>query len=188
MRAQPLVCCILSRACRFAAYLSLTPTPCRTLAGGVVIGACCDMLNNPFGPLLTGAVAGTVSVYGFSYLVPTLKRLGLTDVCGISSLHLMPGFLGGIASAVAAATVTTETWSEDAIIHSFPARADRSAMMQGSYQMAMTVISLAFGLLSGALTGAICTYAFADPMSDSFYEDEGECGSKLAGGEVGGSV
>ena len=163
-----------------------------TLAGGVAIGACCSMLNNPFGALLTGSVAGALSVYGFSYLVPTLKRMGVTDVCGISSLHLMPGFLGGIAGAVAAATVTIDTWSPTAILIEFPARADRSAIMQGSFQMAMTVISLVFGLLSGALTGFIMRYC--DPMQDSFYEDEGAlrtsvglrsyvcvCGGKMRG-------
>jgi hypothetical protein len=38
--------------------------------------------SNPFGALLAGSVAGVVSVYGFSFLVPALKRVGVTDTCG----------------------------------------------------------------------------------------------------------
>lgn len=39
--------------------------------------------------------------------------------------------------------------------------------------MAMTVISLAFGVLSGLFTGWLMTLKWAEPMTDSFYEDEG---------------
>jgi ammonia channel protein AmtB len=33
---------------------------CSTLAGGVAIGAACDMITNPWGAMLTGTVAGAV--------------------------------------------------------------------------------------------------------------------------------
>lgn len=144
-----------------------------TLAGGVVVGAACDMLTNPWGALLAGSVAGAVSVYGFSYLVPALKRAGLTDTCGISSLHFMPGFIGGIASAIAAAGVTSPDWDATAIVEDFSGRAaGRSALMQGCFQMAMTVISMAFGALSGAATGWLMRMPFAEPQMDGYYEDE----------------
>jgi hypothetical protein len=42
-----------------------------------------------------GAVAGLVSVYGFSFASPWLKARGLTDTCGIFNLHFLPGLLGG---------------------------------------------------------------------------------------------
>jgi hypothetical protein len=38
----------------------------------------------------------------------------------------------------------------------------------------MTVISLVFGLVGGALTGLLIKTPCAEPMTDSFYEDEGE--------------
>lgn len=65
-----------------------------TLAGGVAIGAACELITNPGGAVAVGAVSGLVSVYGFSHLSPLLKRRGITDVCGIANLHWMPGILG----------------------------------------------------------------------------------------------
>lgn len=149
-----------------------------TLAGGVAIGALCDMLANPWGAMFCGSVSGIVSVYGFSFFGPALKRMGLTDTCGILNLHLMPGFIGGIASAIAAAGIEVGTGETDwaqASVDAFPGRGvqGRSAVVQGGYQMAMTVISLAFGLLSGAFTGFVLKAPFADPQNDSFYEDAG---------------
>ena len=157
----------------YSLYFPPPPPSCSTLAGGVVIGAACDMLDNPWGALLAGSVAGAVSVYGFSYLVPALKRRGLTDTCGISSLHFMPGLIGGVASAIAAGSMDDAKWSAAGLVETFPARATRSALTQGGYQMAMTAISLGFGLLGGWATGWLMTLPWADPMNDSFYEDEG---------------
>ena len=36
-----------------------------TLAGGVVMGASCDMISNPGFAMVTGAVAGAFSAVGF---------------------------------------------------------------------------------------------------------------------------
>jgi ammonium transporter Rh len=39
-----------------------------TLAGGVAIGTAADMMINPFGAMIVGSIAGTVSVLGYRYL------------------------------------------------------------------------------------------------------------------------
>jgi ammonium transporter Rh len=44
-----------------------------TIAGGVAIGAVCNMLLNPWGAMLTGTVAGIVCTYGFTFFTPRLK-------------------------------------------------------------------------------------------------------------------
>ena len=36
-----------------------------TLAGGVAVGTCADMMLEPHGAMLIGAAAALVSVYGF---------------------------------------------------------------------------------------------------------------------------
>ena len=52
-----------------------------TLAGGVAIGACADLMVQPWAALLVGTIAGTISVYGFDeitvssiYFFKLLKR------------------------------------------------------------------------------------------------------------------
>lgn len=72
-----------------------------SLAGGVVMGAPCDMIVLPFGAMIAGFIVGCVSSFGFAYLSPALRRwIKLHDTCGILNLHCMPGFIGGIVSAI----------------------------------------------------------------------------------------
>ena len=44
-----------------------------TLAGGVAIGTAADMMINPFGAMIVGSIAGTVSVLGYRYLTVKLN-------------------------------------------------------------------------------------------------------------------
>ena len=39
-----------------------------TLAGGVAVGACADMVLEPWGALLIGCCSGIVSVLGYTFL------------------------------------------------------------------------------------------------------------------------
>lgn len=72
-----------------------------TLAGGVVMGASCDLITGPGFAMLTGCIAGAVSALGFLKLNKLFKeKLGLHDTCGIHFLHAIPGLLGGFTSAV----------------------------------------------------------------------------------------
>ena len=74
-----------------------------TLAGGVVMGAPCDMINYPFCAMCVGFAVGLVSSFGFAVIGPFLKRkINLHDTCGVHNLHAMPGLLGGLIAAIAA--------------------------------------------------------------------------------------
>jgi len=76
-----------------------------TLAGGVIVGACSDLVLNVWASLMIGAGGGTISLLGFEFLGPYLLRtIGLHDTCGIHNLHGIPGFLGGIIGAISAGT------------------------------------------------------------------------------------
>jgi ammonium transporter Rh len=163
----------LSKAIHGGVFLDMEHIQNATLAGGVAIGAACDMILNPGAALATGVVAGIASTYGFSYLSPALKRMGLTDTCGIANLHLIPGIIGGVASAIAATQVSGAAWPPEAIATAFPGRGSRSASTQGGYQAAVLMISLALGACSGALSGALLRRvgAYVDHMTDGFYED-----------------
>lgn len=59
--------------------------------------------------MIIGFVAGVVSALGFIYLNPLFKRVfNMHDTCGVHFLHGIPGFLGGIISAIACARAGTE--------------------------------------------------------------------------------
>lgn len=71
------------------------------LAGGVAIGATCNIVNAPtaFG---IGLLAGAICVIGYVIIQPRLQSwLKLVDTCGVHNLHGMPGLLGGIIAIIA---------------------------------------------------------------------------------------
>lgn len=75
-----------------------------TLAGGVAIGALATMRELPVGAMIIGIVAGGISVFGFVHGDRLLSKLGVEDMCGIHSSHALPALLGGVASAIEAAS------------------------------------------------------------------------------------
>eukprot|EP00386_Alphamonas_edax_P001327 GDKI01003938.1.p1 GENE.GDKI01003938.1~~GDKI01003938.1.p1 ORF type:complete len:601 (+),score=155.00 GDKI01003938.1:126-1805(+) len=177
------ICCsavaafIVSKAKLHGKHFDMEHVQNSTLAGGVAIGAACDMLKNPWGAMLTGFIAGSVSVLGFSHLTPMLKKkFGVTDTCGIASLHFMPGLIGGVAGAIAMGVMgepKTEWHGNHHIEEEFIGRIGRTALEQGGYQMAMLIISLVFALVSGFLTGKLLKLDICDPVKTHFYEDAG---------------
>jgi ammonium transporter Rh len=70
-----------------------------TLAGGVAIG-CAGRLNiGPGAAIITGALAGTSSVYGYVYSTPYLEsKYGIFDTCGVANLHGYPSVVGALLS------------------------------------------------------------------------------------------
>ncbi|MDP4181998.1 MAG: ammonium transporter [Bacillota bacterium] len=65
------------------------------LAGGVAIGATCNVISAP-GAFGIGALAGILCVIGYVFIQPKVQALlkGV-DTCGVHNLHGMPGLLGG---------------------------------------------------------------------------------------------
>jgi ammonium transporter Rh len=71
------------------------------LAGGVSIGATCNVVSSPQA-LLIGAIAGAICTAGFVFVQPViLKRFRILDSAGVHNLHGMPGLFGGLAAAFA---------------------------------------------------------------------------------------
>ena len=82
---------------------------CGTLAGGVIIGAPSGLITNPAAALAIGGIGGTVCCVCYAKLRSRVaEKLSLHDTCGVNNLHGIPGFLGGILSAIVVAAYQSQ--------------------------------------------------------------------------------
>jgi ammonium transporter Rh len=133
-----------------------------TIAGGVMIGACADILVAPGIAIIIGAIAGIVSAIGFAYLSAALRdSINLHDTCGVHNLHGIPGFLGGITGAITAATAQSVYTNPIAATIMFPEikqfGVSRTFKEQGGYQLAALFTTMGIALLGGAFSGFIAS-------------------------------
>ncbi|EDV19599.1 uncharacterized protein TRIADDRAFT_33274 [Trichoplax adhaerens] len=73
-----------------------------TLAGGVAVGASANMLLPIWLSMLTGIIAGIISVIGYDYITPFLAKKRIHDTCGVNNLHGMPALIAAILSIIMA--------------------------------------------------------------------------------------
>jgi ammonium transporter Rh len=116
------------------------------LAGGVAIGATCNVVNGPtaFG---IGALAGALCVFGYAVVQAKITKIfKIIDTCGVHNLHGMPGLFGGVVA-----------------IFILPGIAKA--------QLAGIVCTIVLALVSGLIGGYILA---ATGSKRDAYEDEGE--------------
>ncbi|XP_067584292.1 ammonium transporter Rh type B isoform X2 [Pseudorca crassidens] len=158
------------------------------LAGGVVVGTSAEMMLTPFGALVAGFLAGTVSTLGYKFFTPTLEsKLKVQDTCGVHNLHGMPGVLGALLGVLVAGLATHEAYG-DGLESVFPllAKGQRSATSQAMHQLFGLFVTLIFASVGGSLGGLLLRLPFLDSPPDSqCYEDqvywEVRCGCSPSG-------
>jgi len=170
-----------SHALRREAKFSMVDIQNATLAGGVAIGANADLLITPGPAVAIGALAGFVSVLGYSFIQAWLEEnIGLHDTCGVNNLHGMPSLLGAFASLISAYQASFDTYGDAQMALIYPARGttllpDRSASRQAAYQFAFMVITVCIGFSSGTFTGLIVRNKFFEPIDDeNLFQDNGD--------------
>jgi len=139
-----------------------------TLAGGVAVGACADMMLTPGGALIIGSLAGILSVCGFDYIGPFLQeKLNIHDTCGVNNLHGMPGLLGGLLSVLMAGIASPSSYDtysgvmtkdQKSLIEIFPslgADEEGSAGSQALAQLLAVTITMLVAVVGGLATGLI---------------------------------
>lgn len=95
---------LTSRLLRHGGKFNMVDVQNATLAGGVAMGTCANMLPRPWGAMFIGSIAGILSTVGFNKIQGLLERkVGLRDTCGINNLHGMPSIFGAFCSVVLAA-------------------------------------------------------------------------------------
>lgn len=151
---------LMSRILQPEHKLSMVDIQNATLAGGVAVGSSADLVIEPFGALIIGFVAGSLSVYGYVKITPWLeKKLSLHDSCGVHNLHGMPGILGGIAGCISAMSANNSRY-KDELANIFSAIGDenRSITEQGWYQLAALFVTLLISITGGLITGAVMNW------------------------------
>lgn len=147
-----------------------------TLAGGVAMGACCDLMIAPGAALLIGAIAGVISVLGYVYIQPRLqKSIGYLDTCGINNLHGMPSILGAIASVIAAASINADKYTsvvsqgvvdstQLSAIFATVAKGERTVSEQAQMHLAFIGITLGISFVGGCVVGGVIKQSVFDPI------------------------
>ncbi|XP_049841366.1 ammonium transporter Rh type A-like [Schistocerca gregaria] len=174
---------IFSRRTRFA----LVQVQNASLAGGVAVGASCDMVLHPAGAIGVGLVSGFVSSISYTYLQPWLnQRLKLRDARGVVSAHGLPGLLGGLISLVPSWTATEAQYG-GSLYRIFEGRLqqrhpddqeltgfgfNRSAAQQAGCQLLGVAVTLVLALVGGAVTGLVLRVPKFSPMyREQWYND-----------------
>ncbi|KAG9276607.1 ammonium transporter Rh type B [Astyanax mexicanus] len=144
------------------------------LAGGVAVGTAGEMMLTPFGSMIVGFLAGTISVLGYKYLSPVLEsKLKIQDTCGVHNLHGMPGVLGAVVGIVTAAVASTEAYG-NGMEDVFPSIADKSsnAYSQAGMQAVSLGVTLGMALLGGLIVGFILKLPiYGAPPDTQCFED-----------------
>ncbi|KAK3750085.1 hypothetical protein QZH41_017119, partial [Actinostola sp. cb2023] len=176
--------------------LSMAHVQNSTLAGGVVMGAICNLLIQPYVALLLGSIAGVVCTLGCYYLTPFLhKSLKLHDVCGVHNLHGIPGIIAGVAGAVAVVIADAKTYGYEGLFTAWGSLAPeinsteyfilqskgykfnpgiaRTVKSQAAYQVAAIFITIGISLVGGLITGWIMNLRICDPITErQLFDDE----------------
>lgn len=136
------------------------------------MGACAETIVRPYGAMLAGFLTGVVSSLGYAYVQSFLKRkISLHDTSGVLSLFAMPGFIGGIVSAIVASKADTNFGSN--YNNFFPSESIRTPSEQAGYQLAAIALSIGLGLFGGLVAGIITgTTSFFNPLpADKLFDD-----------------
>lgn len=165
-----------------------------TLAGGVAVGSSADLVIQPWGAVIVGAVAGVVSTWGYVFIKPWLEeKIHLHDTAGVLHLHGIPGIIGAIGGAISAALATDEEYGQPVWLV-FPKRApadpnnaelvywqsqgydvgpgdDRTAVEQGGYQIAALIVTLALSISGGLVVGYLAKKVCKTPEDGSLFDD-----------------
>lgn len=140
-----------------------------SLAGGVCMGANCDLIVNPGFAMLTGGIAGGISALGFLYVNAWCrKNLNLHDTCGVLYLHGIPGIYGGFVSAICAGAGWYNFQTSAQLSLVFHEVLTRSQKQQAAMQLACIGITLVIAVSSGIVAGFVGSRLSA---ADHFFDD-----------------
>lgn len=148
-----------------------------SLAGGVGVGSISGLIYYPGVSLAIGCLMGICTTLCFHYLSPYLeRRFSIFDTCGVHNLHGIPGIMGGIFSAITAASFNSPYFANDSyLLNSLDftpyERLISEPFKQGGLQMAGIFISIGIAISTGILSGLLMKICYSFDEKE-FYSDE----------------
>jgi ammonium transporter Rh len=142
-----------------------------SLAGGVALGACANILLTPWSAYAVGTVAGVLAVVGLQKVNPAINRkMNVYDSRGVLSLHGISGIVGVLASAIFLVVAPTGSYPTNTRILG----TDRTTGQQAGMQLLGLLITIAIAALSGAITGVIIKLKVWNQVSPNEYFSDGQ--------------
>jgi ammonium transporter Rh len=126
-----------------------------TLAGGVAVGTVATLDIGFHGAMIIGTLAGMLSVLGFHFLLPKLKRIRVQDTCGVNNLHGMPGLMAGFAGIIIAFVGNRSNYVDHLTDDCLSGGKQRTHTIQAAYQAAALGLTLCIAVVGGFLAGSI---------------------------------
>lgn len=143
-----------------------------TLAGGVAVGTISGSNIGLHGAMVIGTLAGMISVLGFQYLLPILKRIHLHDTCGVNNLHGMPGLISGIAGIIVASIGSRSGFLTHLTDICLGGGKSRNSTTQSGYQAAALGLTLGMAMIGGLTTGIILRLPIFAQKDKDFDDEE----------------
>ena len=142
-----------------------------TLSGGVAIGTVATCKIGLHGAMIIGTLAGIISVLGFHFLLPNLKRFRLDDTCGVNNVHGIPGLLAGIAGIIVASMGDRSGYLNHLTDACLSGGKLRTNNVQAAYQAAALGLTIGMAIVGGLITGIILKLPIFRQMIDNFPVD-----------------
>lgn len=144
-----------------------------TIAGGIAIAGCANMVVLPAGALSIGTVSGIFSVFASSSISPILEeKLGVHDAAGVFGMAFIPGMIGALANIVCtllsssstydvAGTKLTNVWSQAGFRNTT------------SYQVCALLITIGMAAAGGVAAAFVASLVQGIDVFDGDAEFEG---------------
>ena len=147
--------------------------------GGIIIGGCCTICSSAWAAVVIGIVGSTVTIIFLWKIKKLLHSVKFEDTIGVLAIFAIPGFLGGIVTAIFAGNFDNNNAWNDGSLNAIFGRSNNKTGIYAGLQIAGIFISLGIAAFSGLITGLlarvmVCTknrYYFVD--SEYFVEEIG---------------
>ena len=142
-----------------------------TLAGGVAVGTIAGSNICLHGAMVIGTLAGFISVLGYDFLLPLLKRLRIHDTCGVHNLHGMPGLMSGITGIIVASIGDRSGYLGHLTDSCIGGGKTRTNSAQSGFQAAALGLTIGMAVVGGLIAGIILRIPFFAQKTND-YDDE----------------